>query len=190
MGRPKLLLPWGKTSVLGHLLAVWNELHAIQTAVVCAAGDQPMQKEIERLGFSKDNRIINPQPERGMFSSIQCAAAWKGWQNGLTHWVMALGDQPHLRPGTLRALLDFAGTRPEKICQPSRHGRPRHPVILPENAFRRLQDTPAKNLKEFLQREKIALCESGDPGLDLDLDTPADYAKALGCFQYENLHSK
>ena len=185
MSRPKLLLPWGETSVLGHLLAVWKELHAEQIAVVCAAADQSMAKELERLGFSEDNRIMNPDPQRGMFSSIQCAAGWQGWKTDLTHWAIVLGDQPHLRADTLRALLHFAATHPEKICQPSRHDRPRHPVFLPKTAFHRLQNTKARNLKEFLQTEKdnIDLCLSDDPGLDLDLDTPADYEKALGYSQ-------
>ena len=40
MGRPKLLLPWGETSVLGHLIKQWQALGARQIAVVCAPGDQ------------------------------------------------------------------------------------------------------------------------------------------------------
>ena len=29
MGRPKLLLPWGETSVLGHLIKQWQALGAV-----------------------------------------------------------------------------------------------------------------------------------------------------------------
>ena len=49
MGRPKLLLPWGETSVLGHLLNQWRQVGAAQVAVVHAA----------------DNRLI--LAERGYF---------------------------------------------------------------------------------------------------------------------------
>ena len=39
MGRPKLLLPWGGTSILGHLIGQWRALAAEQIAVVGAARD-------------------------------------------------------------------------------------------------------------------------------------------------------
>src|SRR5437016_1251765 len=98
MGRPKLLLPWGKTSVLGHLFEQWQRLGTYQIAIVCAAGDSIIQAELDRLKFPAENRIINEAPQRGMFSSIQCAARWRGWKSELTHWAIALGDQPHVRP--------------------------------------------------------------------------------------------
>ena len=78
MGRPKLLLPWGQTSVLGHLLGQWQALRVGQTAVVCAAGDDGIHAELDRLGFPAADRICNPAPDRGMFSSIQCAANQSG----------------------------------------------------------------------------------------------------------------
>src|SRR5262245_31955866 len=96
MGRPKLLLPWGKTSVLGHLIGQWEGLGAKQIAVVCAEGDSAMHAELNRLEVPHVGRSLNPAPGRGMFSSIRCAAEWSGWRDGLTHWVIVLGDQPHL----------------------------------------------------------------------------------------------
>jgi molybdenum cofactor cytidylyltransferase len=181
MGQPKLLLPWRATTVLGHLIEQWEKLSAQQIAVVCAAGDQAVEQELTRLGLPVEHRIVNPTPALGMFSSIQCAAGWTGWKESLTHWVIVLGDQPHLRNETLRGLLEFATAHPEKICQPSRHGRARHPVVLPAAAFRRLRTAPADNLKQFLQSLTPHLigCEIDDPGLDLDIDQPADYAKAV-----------
>src|SRR6185503_15148995 len=93
MGRPKLLLPWGETSVLGHLLQKWTELGAAQIAVVYAADTKIIAAELDRLAFSPAQRIQNPAPENGMFSSIQCAANWQGWNQDLTHWIVTLGDQ-------------------------------------------------------------------------------------------------
>src|SRR5690349_18959505 len=80
MGRPKLLLPWGDTSIIGHLINQWGALRAEQVTVVCASSDSLIHTELDRLQFSVDNRILNPAPERGMFSSIQCAAQWPGWR--------------------------------------------------------------------------------------------------------------
>jgi molybdenum cofactor cytidylyltransferase len=129
MGQPKMLLPWGNTTVVGHLVDLWRQLGAKQVAVVCAAGDAALATELDRVGLPATDRISNPQPERGMFSSIRCAAAWEGWHADLTHWVVVLGDQPHLRLESLRPLIDFAAVHPESVCQPSWNGHGRHPVL-------------------------------------------------------------
>jgi molybdenum cofactor cytidylyltransferase len=178
MGRPKLLLPWGKTSILGHLLQQWRTLGAQQIVTVCAAEDRAMQTELERLGFPAQNCIYNPAPERGMFSSIQCAARWRDWTSDLTHWAIILGDQPHLRDETLEKVLGLCVTQPAKVCQTAHRGNRRHPVLLPKAVFAQLAASTAGNLKEFLGGYEIAVCESDDAGLDLDIDRPEDYRKA------------
>jgi molybdenum cofactor cytidylyltransferase len=181
MGQPKLLLPWGATSVLGHHLILWRQLGATQVAVVCPPQPHPVHDELNHLQFSAADRIINPRPELGMFSSIQCAARWPDWTRSLTHWALVLGDQPHLPIAVLRLFLDFAAVNPQRVAQPSRGGRARHPVILPAAIFHRLACSTTAHLQEFLHSlpEPVALCEIDHPALDLDLDTPADYQRAL-----------
>ena len=181
MGQPKLLLPWGTGSVLAHLLEQWRRIAPAQIAVVCAKGPSPVATELDRLKWPEDQRVLNPAPEQGMFSSVQCAAAWGGWKPNLTHWAIALGDQPLVQLQTLRDLLAFASSHPGQVCQPSRQGRGRHPVVLPATAFAQLRSSNAENLKQFLLTtgQSMARCEVDDPGLDLDLDVPADYARAL-----------
>jgi CTP:molybdopterin cytidylyltransferase MocA len=180
MGRPKLLLPWGKSSMLEHSIQQWSGLPASQIGVVCAARPGPVHDELDRIHFPESNRIINLVPERGMFSSIGCAAAWNGWNAKIRHWVISLGDQPHVGGETLRALVDFATANPDKICQPLRDSRRRHPVLLNEAAFRALKGCSFSNFKEFLESRSSELAgfESDDAGLDFDIDTPEDYERA------------
>jgi molybdenum cofactor cytidylyltransferase len=177
MGRPKLLLPWGETSVVGHLVGQWQALGAGQIAVVHRPGDAPFVAELDRLNFPAQNRIENPRPERGMFSSIVCAANWNGWKKEISNWAIVLGDQPHLRPETLRQLLEFSAQNPETVCQPVFDGHTRHPVILPRTAFDELKNSAAATLKDFLKLVRLPRvhCVVADPGLSLDMDTPADY---------------
>ena len=181
MGKPKLLLPWGGTTVLGHLIEQWQALGAKQIAVVCAPGDLAVRAELDRLGLPEANRIYNPAPARGMFSSIQCAAQWPGWPAVLTHWAIVLGDQPHLQPQTLRRVLEFSAAQPAKLCQPAHRGHGRHPVLLPKPLFRELAASTAATLKEFLaaRPEEVVLCEVDDPGMEVDIDRPEDYARAV-----------
>jgi molybdenum cofactor cytidylyltransferase len=180
MGQPKMLLPWRDTTVLGHLIRTWKNLGARQIAVVCAEGARAIREELDRLQFPKADRIFNPAPERGMFSSIECAARWSGWNPNLTHWILTLGDQPHLQSQTLHSLLDLGSAHAKKICQPIHNGRRRHPVLLPKEAFIFLGQASVADLKTFLQSRshELAGVEVDDPGLDLDLDKPEDYERA------------
>jgi molybdenum cofactor cytidylyltransferase len=178
MGRPKMLLPWGNSSVVGHLIAQWGALGAGQIAVVCARDDAAIGVELDRLRFPVEQRILNPAPERGMFSSIQCAAQWRGWEAHLTHWVLILGDQPHLREDTLRKLLEFSTAHSQAVSQPLWNGRKRHPVVLPKTVFARLASSEARDLKKFLKDFDSAECKLEDEGLGLDIDRPEDYEKA------------
>lgn len=181
MGRPKMLLPWGTGTILAHQVGLWRELGAVQVGVVCAADDHAIAAELDRLAVPAGNRLVNPDPARGMFSSIQCAAAWAGWPADVTHWVVALGDQPHVRRDTLRALLEFARNHPGRICQPRCEGRLGHPVVMPAAVFWAIAASAASTLRAFLdaQGPGVAACEVSDPGLALDVDTPEDYRRAL-----------
>lgn len=179
MGRPKLLLPWGSTSILGHLVERWISLGAEQIGVVYAPDDAALPQEFDRIGFPLHDRIENPNPDTGMFSSIQCAARWFGWRPTLTHWALILGDQPHLRVETLRALLALVSEQPQQVVQPTYAGHRRHPALLPRTIFLRLRDSNAVNLREFLAQYTVALTPCDDSGLDLDIDRPEDYNRAL-----------
>jgi molybdenum cofactor cytidylyltransferase len=178
MGRPKLLLPWGDSSVLGHLVAQWQGLGALEVSVVCALDDTGLAAELDRVGFPAEQRIFNPAPDRGMFSSIQCAALWPGWRDALTHWTLVLGDQPHLRERTLRRVLEFSAAHAGAVCQPAQGGHRRHPVVLPKEVFKQLASSTATDLKEFLKPLATAVCELDDDGLGLDIDRPEDYEQA------------
>jgi molybdenum cofactor cytidylyltransferase len=175
MGQPKLLLPWKDRTVLAHLLQLWSGLEPAQIALVIAPGS-PLEPHLGEV-----NRIVNPTSQLGMFSSVQSAASWHGWEEGLTHFAVTLGDQPHVGIDTLRRVMDFARENPEYICQPARKGRGRHPVVLPRDIFRQIANSDRPNLKEFLHihQSERRLVESDDAGLDLDIDTPADYERAL-----------
>jgi molybdenum cofactor cytidylyltransferase len=179
MGRPKLLLPWRGTTVIGHLLLQWQELGARQITVVLRANDREFAAELDRLNFPRASRMENPKPERGMFSSIVCAANWDGWRDDISNWAVVLGDQPHLQTETLRRLLECSAQNQEAICQPAFGGRTGHPVILPRTIFPGLKNSGAATLKDFLKLATTpnVQCLVTDAGLSLDMDTPEDYKR-------------
>lgn len=177
MGTPKLFLPWGAGTVISHLVETWQSLGASQIVLVANRENEPhFRAEVPSAEI-----IVNTNPELGMFSSIRSAAQWSGWNPALSHYVIALGDQPHLPLSSLRPVIELARANPSVICQPAFKGRPRHPVILPRGKFEELALPQAGTLKEFLSKltEAVKKIEVEDPALDLDIDTPADYGAAL-----------
>ncbi|HEX3624735.1 MAG TPA: nucleotidyltransferase family protein [Verrucomicrobiae bacterium] len=184
MGRPKLLLSWNTTTVIGHIISQWRALGASQITVVQRENDTSLTDELNRLNISQADCIKNPHPDRGMFSSILCAANWHDWKPEISSFVITLGDQPQIRPETLRGLLKFHTEHPDAVCQPEFQGRPKHPVLLPRDIFYALKNTAAETLKDYL---KLIPCpavsyRTNDSTLALDLDTPEDYIRAKNLF--------
>ena len=181
MGRAKMLLPWKETTMLGQVIELWKSIEPAELAVVCAAGAADVAAELDRIGLPDVSHIINPNPARGMFSSIQCAALWERWNAQLTHWAIALGDQPHVRAATLRGLADFTAQNPTNICQPAFQGRPRHPVFVPQPVWKELAISEDESLRHFLnaRASNVRLLPVDDAGVALDLDVPSDYQRAL-----------
>ena len=187
MGRPKTLLPWGATSVIGHIIAQWRTLGAARIGVVRSLDNAALEIELDRLGVRERDQILNPEPERGMFSSIQCAAAWHGWEASIDRVVLTLVDQPHLRPGTLAALMQASAAEPLRIWQPEFAGRGRHPLVFPRSNFSEIAEASGETLKDVLNehRDAVSRVPLDDPGLAHDLDTPEDYQRALSAFPPE-----
>lgn len=184
MGKPKLLLPWGDTSILGHLLRLYSNANTTQVAVVCSIGDENIIAELDRLAWPIKSRILNPEITPEMFSSVLCGFKWDGWQADISHLAVTLGDQPLIREKTITDLVAHAMQTPKNICQPLYKNRRRHPVIIPRHMTKKVTFENYPNLKYVLNdyKDNISVYPCDDPGLVIDIDTPADYEDALRHF--------
>jgi molybdenum cofactor cytidylyltransferase len=191
MGKPKLLLPWHGSTIIAHEIETWRNIdgpaESVVVRIVCGARPDPIQDELDRLHFPEHSRIVNANPDDGMFSSIRCAARAL-WPDELTHFAIILGDQPHLKRATLQKLLHIAEEEFESVCQPRYDGTLGHPVILPRKIFIQLADTKAEKLSDFLADQNVEPVDVDDPGLKLDIDVAADYEAALKVEQQVAAH--
>ncbi len=181
MGSPKLCLPWGTTTVLGHLLSQWRDAGADKLLVVHPQSpDAPVVQELDRLNIAPAERIATTAPERGMMGSVVTAAALAAQDESLTHLIISLGDQPHLRVETLRHLLQACQSSPGHLVRLVCDGKPGHPLALPAFMLRELGSTPVTTLRDFLGLHKGPVVDltCADSGVLLDMDTPDDYARA------------
>jgi CTP:molybdopterin cytidylyltransferase MocA len=100
-GGPKLEARVGGKPVLQHVLDVLAEA-GLADPIVVVAGDGPAG-----IDWRAAERITNPDPTRGLASSLQLGWSWAMARVPPPQAVLlALGDQPLLRPDVVRALID------------------------------------------------------------------------------------
>lgn len=121
---------------------------------------------------SRVETIVNAEPERGMFSSIQLGLAAAG---GRVVLVLP-ADMPFVSAATVAAVAGRA-TATGATVVPSHTGRRGHPIAIPRplcNAL--LTMPPSITLKEALAALSTAseILEVDDAGVLRDVDVPAD----------------
>ena len=77
MGRPKMLLPWGATSVLGHLIGQWQTLGGRTNCRSVRRWRFSRARRIAAPWLSLDHCILNPTPSQAC--SVPFNAPPAGW---------------------------------------------------------------------------------------------------------------
>ncbi len=105
--------------------------------------------------------------------------------------MLALGDQPAVRPDTLRALLRAWRETKAPLVWPVHGGRRGHPVVFDARCAPDILALPADaTLKTYVvQREHEAVAVAvQDAGVLADVDTPDDYERALRLWRDNDQH--
>ena len=140
--------------------------------VVGTDGRKELERDVNAMNDARVRPVENPDPSRGMFSSIQIGVATA---SGDALLVMP-GDMPFVRAETVRAVIDKYREHPA-IVSPRYRGKRGHPVALPLSLRDEIRDTPATaNLHEVIKKHtdlRVDL-EVDDPGINRDVDIPAD----------------
>lgn len=174
MGRPKAALRWGDETFIASVLRTLSDAGASPLLVVC--GEHATETERALPAELDVSLVSNPAPERGQLSSLQVALTALGEVDGA---MVSLVDHPAVRVETAAALLQAA--RPDRIVVP-RHARRRgHPVVFGSALFAELRATPHEAGARAVVRAdpaRVVEIDVDDPGIHVDIDTPADLAAA------------
>ena len=93
MGQPKMLLPWGKTTVLGHVLSTFQEAGIEDLLVVTGGTHEEVEQIVKQY---KCRSVFNKNFERGeMLSSLQLGL--EGQSSQVRATLIGLGDQPQIQ---------------------------------------------------------------------------------------------
>lgn len=178
MGRPKLLLPFGQGTVVGSVVQALRAGGVSGIVLVTAPGDEALRAWAAAEGAAGLRVAVNPDPERGMLSSIVEGIAALGGAAGLARQglplLVAPADLPALRPATVAALLRLGGDAP--LAVPSYRGRRGHPLRIAPELIPEIESLDlGVGLRELLDRHPVRSIEVDDPGAVRDVDTPEDY---------------
>ena len=125
--------------------------------------------------------VFNAAHAQGeMLSSIQ--AAVRALPPAVDAFVLALGDQPGIRPHTIRLLTDAWLRARAAIVIPTFDGRRGHPLIISSRCIPEILSlAPGQTLKSITARRDldIVLVPVDDPAVRMDIDTPEDYQSAV-----------
>jgi molybdenum cofactor cytidylyltransferase len=179
MGQPKMLLPWGKTTVLGQVVGTFTASGAEQIVIVSGGARDAVEAEAQRLAGEFPLRCVyNPlHASAEMLSSLQCGLAALDPQ--VQAVLIGLGDQPQISLEAVRKVIAAFETQSARLIVPSHNLRRGHPWLVQ----RALWDTllalkPPKTLRDFLNElSGQILYVDTDYTVLKDLDTPDEYQR-------------
>ena len=174
MGRPKLLLPYRGGTIVGFLVASLRTAGVERIVLVIAPGDGELRAWAETAGLAV---AVNPQPERGMLSTIHEGLAALGPVLSET-LLISPADLPAVRPETIAEVVRRRDETGAPLALPVWRGRHGHPLaIAPELIPEIAGLDPAIGLRQLRDRHAAATLwiDVDDPGAVQDVDTPQDY---------------
>jgi len=207
MGQPKMLMPWGDTTVLEKVIATFKAA-GVDEMIVITGGDRG---RVEALVRDAALTVFNPNYAGGeMLSSVQAGLAGllqpppslratspksasihnfnkvlnkSGFGGGREREavLIALGDQPQVQERSVRAVLDEYRKSGAPLVVPSFEMRRGHPWLVTRRYWDEIlrMRSPA-SLRDFLNRHAVDIryVELDNSSILQDLDTPEDYLKS------------
>jgi molybdenum cofactor cytidylyltransferase len=173
MGRPKLLLPFRGGTVVGSLVQALREGGVSEIVLVTAPDDEALRAWAAEAAV---RTAVNPDPDRGMLSSIREGLAWAPRYQQI---VVCPADLPALRASTVAAVLAEAGQHLLTVA--SYQGRRGHPLVIAPSLISEIGTLDLSvGLRELLDRHPVHEVEVDDPGAIHDVDTPEEYRDLTG----------
>src|SRR3954453_17266696 len=183
MGRPKALLPWRGGTFLSGAIRLLN---AYTDMVIVVGG-----ANAEQLRPISDSHaaylVVNPQPERGQFSSLQVGVQ-EGLNRGRDAAIVTLVDRPPAQPETVQHLKEeFLDRVAQNLwaAVPEYQGKHGHPYVIGRELIGAYLDAPPTGNARDIQHAnptRILYVPVPDPLVVANIDTPDDYERLCAAY--------
>jgi molybdenum cofactor cytidylyltransferase len=177
MGMSKMSLPWGSTTVLGHVIETLFSSGLSDIIVVTGGYRDDVQRAVQGLPA----RIVhNAEYEGGeMLSSFQLGLTSLGEEVDAA--LLVLGDQPQIESWVVHGMVDLYREKKPYLILPSYQKRRGHPWLVDRKLWPVVMElAPPFTLRDFLNQNasKITYLEVNTDTILQDLDTLDDYHRS------------
>lgn len=177
MGTPKALLKFRNETFLDRLIRIFGAVCDPVIVVVGQHADQ-IRSGIQRAG--QVQFAVNPDPERGMLSSLQCGLALVPADGDAAMFLPV--DHPHVEASTIETLAESFRRDRAPVTVPTYLGEHGHPVCIARPVIDELLALPPEaKASDVIHRHvaQTSYVEVHDPAVVTDVDDPAAYADLL-----------
>ena len=173
MGRPKQILPYGDSTILGTVLELVLASPVEGALVVLGAAADRIAPLVGRFPVET---VLNPDFREGMLSSVRCGL--RALPASARAALVFLGDQPRIAPATAARVVAAYRDSGRGLVLPTYGGRGGHPLLIDLKYRAEIDGLEAGvGLRGILDRhpDDVARIAVDDPGVRIDIDTPDDY---------------
>jgi molybdenum cofactor cytidylyltransferase len=176
MGRPKQLLPLDGATVLARAIENVRSAGFVDIVLVLGASAELIRRELPRSLLEGLKVVINQAYEEGMAGSLREGLSALHPRSAAA--LIVLGDQPLIRPQTLREIIAGYRRSGAQVVIPTHQGKRGNPVLLSRSLFPEVMalegDTGCRAI--FSKHlDEIFNVEVEDSGILLDIDNQEDY---------------
>lgn len=174
MGVPKLLLPWGETTVLGQTL---HHLHESKVDHILLVSGHQAEK-VKEIAEARQIEVVHNEAyaEGEMLSSLQVGV--RHLADDADAALVILADQPLVSPEIIDRLLAAYEAGKGELIAPTYEGARGNPVLIGRPFFTELLALPWGRAPRTLLRrhqEALYLVPVQSPAVLQDLDRPEQY---------------
>jgi molybdenum cofactor cytidylyltransferase len=173
MGTPKALLLIENETFLDRMIRLFS-VACDPVIVVLGHNAEQIRSGIQRA--AQVTFVVNPDPERGMLSSLQCGL------EALPATADSVMFTPVDHPGIQGSTIEKLAVANAPLTIPTHEGSHGHPVCITRPLIAELLALPASaQARDVIHRHlsEASLVEVDDAAVGIDIDDPSAYAELL-----------
>jgi molybdenum cofactor cytidylyltransferase len=174
MGKTKQLLPLGDSTILAQTIDTVRSAGLDEVILVLGHNADKIQSQLPPALLKGFNIVVNQAYLEGMATSLRAGLAAVNPRSFAA--LIMLGDQPFVRPETLKQI----AREDAKIAIPVYQGQRGNPILLHRSLFAEAMNLEGDvGCRAIFSRhlEKIVNVEVEDQGVLLDIDDPETYQR-------------
>ncbi len=162
MGQPKMLLEWGKTTVIATVVQSLLDSGISQIVVVTGGAHAGVEQALAEM---KVECVYNPLYANGeMLDSLRVGV--RSLPDTCKAFLLVLGDQPQMETRVVKQVIADYQANQHALIVPSYQMRRGHPWLVSRELWQALLDMPSKaTMRNFIHVHsgEISLCRGRYP---------------------------